>query len=92
MFNNVLHQGVRSQIMALLIKDDEMSFKMLKKNLSLSDGNLSSHLSKLEKEHYIQINKSIVDKRNITIVMVTNKGKIEFKLYIKQLQDFIESI
>ncbi|HIE45613.1 MAG TPA: transcriptional regulator, partial [Flavobacteriaceae bacterium] len=34
--------------MSLLITNDELPFKALKESLSVSDGNLSSHLSKLE--------------------------------------------
>lgn len=91
MFNNTLHQGIRSQIMSLLMKDNELSFKVLKKSLELSDGNLSSHISKLEKEKYVEVKKGTIGKRIITTIMITNEGKTEFKKYILQLQTFIEN-
>ena len=90
MFNSVLHQGIRSKIMALLIKDNEISFKMLKKIINLSDGNLSSHISKLKIADYVKVKKDIINKRPITTIIITSKGKVEFKLYIEELRLFIK--
>ena len=91
MFNNLLHQAIRSQIMSLLIKDGELSFKVLKKSLDLSDGNLSSHIAKLEKVHYVEVKKGLIGKRVVTTVVITDEGREEFKVYIAQLQEFIRS-
>lgn len=91
MFNNLLHQAIRSQIMSLLIKDGELSFKVLKKSLDLSDGNLSSHIAKLEKVDYVEVRKGLIGKRVVTTVVITDEGREEFKVYIAQLQEFIRS-
>ena len=58
MFDPLLHQTIRSKLVSLLISNDELPFKVLKKALEVTDGNLSSHLSKLEKEEYVQIEKT----------------------------------
>ncbi|MCK4440468.1 MAG: transcriptional regulator, partial [Sulfurovaceae bacterium] len=47
-FDSLLHQPVRSKLLSLLITNDELPFKALKELLGVTDGNLSSHLSKLE--------------------------------------------
>ncbi|MCK4441791.1 MAG: transcriptional regulator, partial [Sulfurovaceae bacterium] len=39
-------------LLSVLITNDELPFKALKELLGVTDGNLSSHLSKLEKEEY----------------------------------------
>lgn len=90
MFDPLLHQAVRSKLLSLLISNDEMPFKALKEALNVTDGNLSSHLSKLEKEEYVLIEKMFEGKRPKTVVHITQKGKDAFALYIEALKKFIE--
>lgn len=90
MFDPLLHQTVRSKLMSLLIANDELPFKALKEFLDVTDGNLSSHLSKLEKEMYIVIEKSFEGKRPKTIVKIAPKGRHAFDAYIEALKQFIE--
>ena len=90
MFDPLLHQTVRSKLMSLLIANDELPFKALKETLGVTDGNLSSHLSKLEKEEYVKIEKTFEGKRPKTIVKIANKGRKAFEQYIEVLKQFIE--
>ncbi len=89
-FDPLLHQPVRSKLLSLLISNDELPFKALKESLNLTDGNLSSHLSKLEKEEYVLIEKIFEDKRPKTIVHITPKGRDAFADYIEALKQFIK--
>jgi len=89
-FDPLLHQPVRSKLLSLLITNDELPFKALKELLVVTDGNLSSHLSKLEKEEYVLIEKIFEGKRPKTIVHITLKGKEAFSNYIEALKKFIE--
>ena len=90
MFDPLLHQPVRSKLLSLLITNDELPFKALKESLGVTDGNLSSHLSKLEKEEYVVIEKTFVGKRPKTVVHISQKGKDAFRAYIEALKKFIE--
>ena len=90
MFDNILHQPVRSKLIATLISNEEMPFKALKEKLKLTDGNLSSHLKKLEEAQYITIDKLFEGKRPKTIIKITSNGRTAFKIYIKQLEQFIK--
>ena len=90
MFDPLLHQPVRSKLLSLLITNDELPFKALKESLSVTDGNLSSHLRKLEKEEYVLIEKTFEGKRPKTVVYITPKGKEAFSKYIEALKKFIE--
>lgn len=90
MFDPLLHQTVRSKLMSLLIANDELPFKALKEYLVVTDGNLSSHLSKLEKEGYLLIEKSFEGKRPKTVIKIAPKGKKAFDVYIEALKKFIE--
>jgi DNA-binding MarR family transcriptional regulator len=76
--------------MSLLIANDELPFKALKEFLEVTDGNLSSHLSKLEKEAYIVIEKTFEGKRPKTVVKIAPKGRKAFDSYIEVLKQFIE--
>ncbi len=90
MFDPFIHQPVRSKLLSLLIANDELPFKALKELLKVTDGNLSSHLSKLEKEKYVLIEKLFEGKRPKTVVHITPKGQEAFALYIEALRKFIE--
>ena len=76
-FDPLLHQTVRSKLISLLI-------------MGVTDGNLSSHLSKLEKEEFVLIEKKFVGKRPKTVVHITPKGRERFAEYIEALKKFIE--
>ena len=90
MFDPLLHQTVRSKLVSLLIANDELPFKALKESLGVTDGNLSTHLSKLEKEGYVAIEKTFEGKRPKTTLKITTKGKKAFSDYINTLKKFIE--
>ena len=90
MFDPLLHQTVRSKLMSLLIANDELPFKALKELLEVTDGNLSSHLTKLEKEQYVGIEKTFEGKRPKTVVKITAVGRKAFDTYIEALKQFIE--
>jgi DNA-binding MarR family transcriptional regulator len=90
MFDPLLHQAIRSKLISLLITNDELPFKALKESLGVTDGNLSTHLSKLEKEMYVRIEKTFEGKRPKTIVHITEQGRKAFGLYVEALKIFIE--
>jgi DNA-binding MarR family transcriptional regulator len=90
MFDPLLHQTIRSKLVSLLISNNELPFKALKESLEVTDGNLSSHLSKLEKEGYIAIEKTFEGKRPKTTIHITEVGKKAFDRYIEALKAFIE--
>jgi len=90
-FDPLLHQNIRSKLVSLLISNSELPFKALKEALGVTDGNLSSHLAKLEKEDYIAIEKIFEGKRPKTIVSITEVGQKAFQKYIDELKCFIEA-
>ena len=90
MFDPLLHQSIRSKLVSLLIANDELPFNALKETLGVTDGNLSSHLSKLEKEAYIMIEKTFEGKRPKTVVKIAPAGTVAFEAYIEALKQFIE--
>jgi len=89
----IIHQPVRLQIMAALTalpEDAQMEFVALRKMLSLTDGNLSVHLRKLEDAGYVQVDKAFVGRKPRTFIAVTPEGRKAFNAYIQALQSIIQ--
>ena len=90
----VIHQPVRLRIMSVLtgVEDGaEADFSFLKQLLELTDGNLGSHLVKLEQSGYVELSKTFVGKKPKTYVQATGKGKDAFRAHVKALRRILES-
>ena len=61
----------------------------LKKTIGTTEGNLSTHLSKLEQAGYISVKKSFKGKKPLTTCSLTEKGREAFSKYLKTLEDYI---
>lgn len=90
--DKAIHQKARLGIMSILMVMAEAEFNYLKNRLKLSDGNLSSHLSHLEKEKYIKIKKKFVKKKPKTLCQLTEKGRKAFEAYLNNLEKIIHSM
>lgn len=73
--DRVIHEPVRLQIMSVLTGVDRADFTFMVTTLSLSKGNLSSHIEKLERVGYVKVNKSFNGKMTLTEYSLTKKGK-----------------
>jgi DNA-binding MarR family transcriptional regulator len=87
--DDVIHQRTRLSIMATLAGVASMNFNELKADLALTDGNLSTHLSHLEKARYVKITKKFKGKKPHTTVAISAKGKSALSEYIEQLEAII---
>jgi len=76
--NKAFDSRVRLGIMSMLLVNDEVDFNELKERLELTDGNLASHISALEKLEFITVFKEFVGKKTKTTYKVTATGKKEF--------------
>ncbi|HTQ08687.1 MAG TPA: transcriptional regulator [Fimbriimonadaceae bacterium] len=83
--DDTLHQKSRLAIMAALAANGETGFGQLKEILGLTDGNLSTHLSVLERKEYVEIEKSFRGRRPHTVVRSTEKGRLAFAEYLAAL-------
>jgi predicted transcriptional regulator len=90
--DKVIHQKARLGIMSILTVKGETEFNYLKERLELSCGNLSTHLSHLEREKYIKIKKKFMKKKPKTLCLLTEKGLKAFLEYIRDLEQIIQSI
>jgi DNA-binding HxlR family transcriptional regulator len=84
----VIHSQVRLAVLSILIAVKEADFNYLKKETETTDGNLSTHLAKLEEAGYIRMKKSFRGKKPLTTCSITEKGKTAFSLYLKALESY----
>jgi DNA-binding HxlR family transcriptional regulator len=84
-------QKVRLGIMSTLLALGEADFKLLKEALSLSDGNLSTHLAVLEERGYVQIRKEFVRRKPHTTYSPTAPGREAFLRYLQALERIIRA-
>lgn len=87
--DKVLEHRVRLQIMSVLIANAHYDFSSLKEELSITDGNLASHIKALEKEKYISVTKSFVDRKPLTRYKVTERGRTAFKKHLDALEEVV---
>ncbi len=90
LIDDVIHQRTRLAIMATLAGLEDIDFNDLKAQLSLTDGNLSTHLAALERAEYVVITKSFKGKKPRTTVAQTAKGRKALKNYVNLLQGILD--
>lgn len=75
---------VRLAIITALISG-EKTFTQLKKLTQASDGNLASHLSKLEEMEHIFVRKEFIGKKPTSTYILTDLGRKSFTEYVDML-------
>ncbi len=90
--NALIHEKTRFAIMVNLFMNKHLSFKVLKKKLHLTDGNLSAHLRRLENAAYIKIKKTFKNRRPHTEVYITEKGLEEMEVYLDGIASILKKI
>jgi DNA-binding MarR family transcriptional regulator len=88
-FDKAFENRIRLQIMSVLAVNASYDFNALKDLLQVTDGNLASHIKALEKEGYISVNKSFIDRKPNTQYAATKKGRDAFKKHLQALENLI---
>jgi len=88
--DRVLHEKARLGILSSLLSHRRgLSFNELRDLCSLTDGNLSRHLTTLQEAGLIAVGKSLKDKRSLTLVELTTDGKERFLGYLSLLEGIV---
>ena len=88
--NKAFDSRVRLGLMSILVVNDWVSYKDVKENLGLTDGNLASHVSSLERIKYVEIKKQFVGKKPQTSYKVTELGRKAFANHIDGLEKILK--
>jgi DNA-binding transcriptional ArsR family regulator len=89
--DRLIHEPSCSIILAILCAVESADFLYLQRETSLTKGNLSVHLSKLEEAGYVSIEKTYRGKVPLTLCRMTGEGRKAFDAYRKQLKRFVEN-
>ncbi len=76
--------------MTVLSQQDQCDFSFLKTTLQTTDGNLSTHVTKLETAGYLSITKTFRKKIPHTSYRLTALGKTELSKYLVQMRDILQ--
>ena len=89
--NKLFESRVRLGVMSILVVNDWVDFNTLKDMLEVTDGNLASHLSTLEKNEFIEVSKQFVGRKPKTTYRITQLGRQSFKQHLDMLEKLIKN-
>ncbi len=89
--DGLLHAPARLAVMAMLAGGGEIDFKRLRDELELTDGNLSSHLRKLEEAGYVSCSKGFLGRRPRTSYTIRAKGRSALTRHVDELERIVAS-
>jgi DNA-binding transcriptional ArsR family regulator len=89
--DRVIHERARLSVLTSLITNPKgLLFNELKQLCSLTDGNLSRHLTVLESEHMVELLKESDRTRPQTICRITNTGRKRYLEYLTTLEQVVK--
>jgi DNA-binding MarR family transcriptional regulator len=89
--NKAFESRIRLGIMSILMVNDQVDFTMLKDLLDITDGNMASHISGLEKLGYLKVTKQFIGKKPNTSYAATESGKAAFAEHVKALEKLLQT-
>jgi DNA-binding MarR family transcriptional regulator len=90
--DRTIHSPARLMVMTYLYAVESADYIFLQNLTRLTWGNLSSHLSKLENEGYVAIEKEIIGKKPHSMVHLTESGRRAFRDYKQSMQQVLNDL
>jgi DNA-binding MarR family transcriptional regulator len=87
--DDVIHGRLRLGVMAYLSAVNPASFPELLEKTEATNGNLSTHLTKLESANYIRQEKGYKGKRPQTLVHLTETGRTAWIQYLETMRNLL---
>jgi len=89
--DRVIHEPARLMIVTVLYAVAEADFLYLQNECGLTQGNLSSHLARLEQARYVTVEKTFKGKYPLTICSLTPRGRKALEDYAGIIQAATEA-
>lgn len=90
--DRIIHEPGRLLILIYLYSVEKADFTFLKHQTGMTQGNLSSHLQKLETAGYIHTEKKFRNKRPLTIVRLSENGREAFDGYVRTMYRYFNDL
>lgn len=87
--DRVLHQPIRTKIVAYLASHESADFNSIKTMFGLSDGHMTTHMRELLENNYVFSEKCLVDGKIKTIYSITETGRTAFLNYVEMLKKIL---
>lgn len=84
--DEVIHGRLRLGVVAYLAAVDSAVFAEVRDKVGATDGNLSTHLRKLEDAGYLEIAKSFVARRPQTRLSLTPAGRAAWRAWLARIE------
>lgn len=86
----LIHSPIRLGVMAMLLGGDEIDFTELRDRLGVTDGNLGTHLRKLEEAGYVKCSKGFLGRRPRTTYRMLPRGRAAFERHVAELDRIVQ--
>ncbi|WP_404816990.1 winged helix-turn-helix domain-containing protein [Streptomyces thermolineatus] len=90
--DDTVHQRVRLGILTVAREADRIEFGFLKKQLAVTDGNLSRHLKVLEESGLITVEKGYAGRRPRTWIALTPEGTQALDAELRTLRALVRRL
>ena len=90
--DKVIHEPARLLILCQLYVAKSMDFLFLLRQTGLTQGNLSSHMKKLESAGYVEVQKAFVERKPRTVYALTQVGRSAFTDYVQVMKGVLGSL
>ena len=88
----LVHEPGRLLVLACLSVVSRADFLYVMRETGLSQGNLSSHLAKLEAAGYVAVEKTFVGKTPRAVLQLTDRGREALRAYRDRLMDALSRL
>lgn len=88
--DELVHSRIRLAVLSILAAVDDAEFTYLRDEVKTTDGNLSTHLRKLEDAGYVQVEKGFRDRKPVTRYRMTDEGRAAFREYVERLGEMVD--
>ena len=90
--DDLIHSRIRLAVIAVLASVERAEFTFIRDKVNTTDGNLSTHLRKLEDASYVEVTKTIEGRTPATYVGITAKGKAAYAQYRVALRELLTGL
>ena len=90
--DRLIHEPSRLLILAQLYVVECVDFIFLLRQTGMTQGNLSSHLNKLESGGCIEVTKEFVGKKPRTLLALSREGRKAFEQYVSQMKELFDGL
>jgi DNA-binding transcriptional ArsR family regulator len=90
--DDVIHSRIRLAVMAILASVEDAEFTYLRDRTGATDGNLSTHISRLTQAGYVDVSKEMIEGRPASRYRLSAGGRVAFQAYLKRMEELLGGV